>query len=131
MLFLISVGVLYWIYKNRSTLEEKIKNQCGEELKLKIYSRETIIRLVIASLFILFGIFAIGGYFTLGCILMLISVFILLYEMVLAYKKTNIKYGTMLFFAYILLLFVFLIFELHIFAMFIMGIVQLFGLFWI
>lgn len=131
MLFLISLGVLYWIYKNRSTLEEKIKNQCGEELKLKIYSRETIIRLVIASLFILFRIFAIGDYFTLGCILMLISVFILLYEVVLAYKKTNIKYGTMLSFAYILLLFVFLIFELHIFAMLIMGIVQLFGLFWI
>lgn len=128
MLILLFLGILYCIYKNQSVLEEKIKNQCGKELEFKIYSKESIIRIGIASLFIWFGILIIGGYLVLGCTLMLISVLILFYEIFLTYKKTNLKYGTIISLVYIIFFLSFLAFEFYMLSIFIMGIAWIFSI---
>lgn len=131
MLFLISLGVLYWAYKNQAILEEKIKNGCDKEVDFKLYSKESLIRLGVASIFVCFGFVAIGGSLVLGFSLMGVSLLILLYEMFLAYKKTNFKYGTMISFIYIILFFTFISFEITTFSFFIFGITWLLGSFYL
>lgn len=131
MLFLISLGVLYWAYKNKAILEEKIKNQCGEEVDFKLYSKESLIRLGVASIFVCFGFVTMGSSLVLSCFLMGIVFLILLYEIFLAYKKTNFKYGTIVSLVYIILFFTFISFEITAFSFFIFVIAWLLGLFYL
>lgn len=131
MLFLISLGVLYWVYKNKAILEEKIKNQCGEEVDFKLYSKESLIKLGVASLFVFFGFATMSSSLVLSYFLMGVAFLILLYEIFLAYKKTNFKYGTMVSLIYIILFFIFILFEITASSFFIFGIAWLFSSFYL